>query len=270
MELTLDQIKEINRCKNDLIYFIDTYVKINHPTKGVVPLKLYDYQKRLIRSVSESDNHISSMGRQFGLTTPHYVYLLWYIVFETDRTVFIETDSNDMAKNILERIWISFKELPIWMRPKVATNNLAIKKLDNGNTIYSNKINTDTKRGITIDLLYLDNFAYVPDENLTDFITALIPKLSNTNSRILISSCMNTRDDIFMKIWEGAYPSEYSSFWNGEYTDQELSLGDREFSSFFADWKEIVAEHFKVGKLMYLSDDSFSREYNSLQVEKEI
>lgn len=196
------QIAELQRCMADPIYFIEKYVKIVSGGK-LVPFILYDFQKRMIRNYLANDRIISMCPRQVGKTEATSAFLLWWACFKRNQYVFIASRIGDDAAETIYRIKSMYDELPWWIKPGLKKDNVMSIWFDNGGRIVASTTTPNTGRGRPIQLLYLDEFAYV-DPGIQDrFYEAIQPTLSN-GGRLIITSTPNTDEDNFAQIWFNA------------------------------------------------------------------
>ena len=205
MEYTLAQIEEIKKCRRDPIYFIETYVKIVHPTKGAVHFKLYDYQKELINMYHRNKDVIILSARQTGKSTTASAFLLWFSIFQFDKTILIASNKEKGAKEMIQRIRYAYEHLPMWIKPGVVDDgwNKHSVGFDNGSRIESTATAEDSGRGMSISLLYLDEFAFVAENIQEEFWSAIAPTLS-TGGDCIITSTPNGDMNLFAQLWRGA------------------------------------------------------------------
>jgi hypothetical protein len=200
---TPHQVREIQKCMNDPLYFMEKYMWIQHPVKGKIPFIAYEYQKRLVEAYWKNTSVVALLPRQTGKTTTAAGYLLWYAMFNDDVTILIAANKFRAATEIMDRIKFAYEELPDWLRAGAATYNVQDIKFDNGSRIKSTTTTPDSGRGMSISLLYLDEFAFVKPRIAEEFWTAMSPTLS-TGGKCIITSTPNSDEDKFAEIWFGA------------------------------------------------------------------
>ena len=204
MQLTEDQVREYVKCANDPVYFIENYVKVVMLDKGFVQINLYPFQKDAIEKFNNNRRIIVKAGRQVGKTTMVVGYILWYVLFNTDKSVAILANKAATAREILSRIKLAYEALPHWIQQGVKTWNKGDIELENGCRILANSTASSAIRGFSISLLYLDEFAFVPTNIADEFFTSVYPTISSgTESKILISSTPNGMNH-FYKMWNDA------------------------------------------------------------------
>ena len=204
-EFTPEQVLEFQKCMENPLYFIETYVKIVHPTKGAVNFELYDYQRELITMYWENRDNIILSARQTGKSTTASAYLLWYAIFNFDKTVLIASNKEKGAKEMIARIRYAYEHLPMWLKPGVVDDgwNKHSVGFDNGSRIESTATSEDSGRGMSISLLYLDEFAFVAPNIAEEFWSAIAPTLS-TGGDCIITSTPNGDMNLFAQLWRGA------------------------------------------------------------------
>ena len=251
------QIREIARCAKDPLYFMENYMKIQHPVKGRIPFEAYDYQKKLINCYWTSTSVIALLPRQSGKTTTAAGYLLWYAMFNNDVTVLIAANKFRAANEIMDRVKFAYEELPDWLRAGVATYNVQDIKFDNGSRIKATTTTPDSGRGMSISLLYLDEFAFVKPRIAEEFWTAMSPTLA-TGGKCIITSTPNSDEDKFAEIWFGANKTvdDYGN-------DTADGLGVNGFAAFTAHYSEVPGrdEVWADKERAKISVDRFRREY---------
>jgi len=204
-EFTAEQVFELRKCAQDPVHFIKNYVKIQHPTKGVMPFNLYPYQERMVKIYRESLYTVVLSSRQTGKTTVAAAFVLWYAIFNFDKTVLLASRANEHAMELIQRIRFAYEHLPHWIKPGVLDDGWNKHSLgfDNGSRIISQATSANTGRGYSISLLYLDEFAFVNPTIQEEFWTSIAPTLS-TGGACIMTSTPNGDADIFAEIWRGA------------------------------------------------------------------
>jgi Terminase RNaseH-like domain/Terminase large subunit, T4likevirus-type, N-terminal len=202
--MSQEQVIEYARCKQDPAYFIENYVEINTIDRGFVKLKLYPFQKQTVQDIQDNRFIILKAGRQVGKTTTVVGYLLWYILFDEGKLVAILANKAKTSREILDRIKFAYEQVPIWMQQGITAWNKGDIELENKCRIIADSTSGSAARGYTIHFLYLDEFAFVPNNVADDFFTSVFPTISSgTTSKILISSTPNGMNH-FYRIWKEA------------------------------------------------------------------
>ena len=204
MQLTEDQVREYVKCAQSPEYFIENYVKIITLDRGFVQIELYPFQKDVVNDINNNRRVIVKAGRQVGKTTIIVGYILWYILFNQDKTVAILANKASTSREILARIKLAYEALPIWIQQGVKVWNKGDIELENGCRVLANSTASSAIRGFSISLLYLDEFAFVPTNIAEEFFTSVYPTISSgTTSKILISSTPNGMNH-FYRMWTEA------------------------------------------------------------------
>lgn len=251
-KFTEEQVYEFIKCKMDVEYFVTKYVKVQHPVKGAIPFELYDYQMEMLFNFANFQHNIVLTGRQLGKSSVSAAYLLWYAMFNSDKTILIVAHRLEGAQEILERIKFAYKEIPDFIRDAVIEFNKRSIVFKNGSRIICRATSADASRGLSVSLLYCDELSFVPANIQRDFYTAVSPTLTTGGSSIITSTPGND-EDIFAQLWRGANDNVLP---NGE-----VSLvgknGYRPFSAIWSDhpdrdeaWAE--KERNKIGEQKFL------------------
>lgn len=199
-----NHIYEIAKCAKDPIYFICNYVNVVHPDRGVVLMKLYPYQKKMIQTYHKNRFSIAKTSRQMGKTTVAAAYFVWYILFNDDKSVAILANKQATADEILSRIRLAYENLPKWMQQGVKTWNKRTIELENGSRVFCSASSSSGIRGKTINILYLDELAFIPNNQADDFFTSVYPTITaSVESRVIITSTPNGFNS-FYKFWNDA------------------------------------------------------------------
>ncbi len=250
-EYTKEQVAEIIRCKSNPEYFITKYVMIQHPTRGAIKFDMYDYQKRLIKVYNESDRVVGLMPRQSGKTTAAAAYLLWWAMFKKNQTILITSKDHDGAKDVMERFFFGYQELPWFLKSGIVTDQVHTKKFDNESIIRAVATTPTAGRGKSNSIVYCDEFAYVRPNIAKAFWTALLPTLS-TGGSLIMTSTPNTDEDKFSDIWFNADLSPLSDHWESPYNAQDNN--SEEYETIYED-KEAEDRIKEYNDLMGDDDD---------------
>jgi len=224
------QIAEIIKSATDPIYFISEYVWIQHPTRGRVRFELYDYQIELINCYHENKYSINMLGRQMGKSTCAAAYLLWYAMFIPDSTILIAAHKYTGSQEIMQRVRFMYENIPNWIKAGATSYNKGSIDFDNGSRIVSSTTTENTGRGMSLTLVYLDEFAFVPPRIAKEFWTSLSPTLA-TGGKCIITSTPNQDNDQFAQIWNEA-TKNYDEYGNPQ------KLGKNGFASIKYVWSD--------------------------------
>jgi hypothetical protein len=233
MSYTEEQIIEIARCADPVDgprYFMSNYFFIQHPTKGSIQYIPFEYQERLIDIYHQNRFSISLMPRQTGKTISAAGYLLWYAMFVPDSTILVAAHKYLGAQEIMQRIRYSYENCPDFIRAGVTSYNKGSLDFENGSRIVSQTTTENTGRGMSISLLYCDEFAFVRPTIASEFWTSITPTLS-TGGKCIITSTPNSDEDQFAQIWRAA---------NNTFDENgnETKLGKNGFKAFNSKWQE--------------------------------
>jgi hypothetical protein len=236
------------------LYFMDNFFMIQHPTKGSMVYHPWPYQQRLIETYHNYRFSISLMPRQSGKSTSAAGYLLWYAMFVPDSTILVAAHKYTGAQEIMQRIRYAYENCPDHIKAGVTTYNKGSLDFENGSRIVSATTTENTGRGMSITLLYLDEFAFVRPSIAKEFWTAITPTLS-TGGKAIITSTPNSDEDQFAFIWKGANKTE-DDFGN------TTELGINGFRAYRAHWSEQPGRDQKWADEMkaQLGEDRFNRE----------
>jgi hypothetical protein len=251
------QLDDFIKCSDPVkgyLYFMDNFFYIQHPTRGSMLYHPWDYQERLIETYHKYRFSISLMPRQTGKSTSAAGYLLWYAMFVPDSTILIAAHKYAGAQEIMQRIRYAYENCPNHIKAGVVTYNKGSLDFDNGSRIISATTTENTGRGLSISLLYLDEFAFVRPTIAQEFWTSITPTLS-TGGKAIITSTPNSDEDQFALIWKQANKTE-DEFGN------ETEVGINGFRAYRAYWNEHPERDETWAREMraQLGDERFRRE----------
>lgn len=195
-----DMLDELYKSTDDPLYFMEHFFKIQ--TKGGASLFTpFDYQREMIESFRDNKNTIILTARQLGKTTVSAAYILWFAMFHPNQTILLLGNVQSAAFEIMERIRYAYEECPDHIRDEVIEYNKGKIKFANKSRIVARATTRTASRGLSVNLLYLDEFAFVQDNMQTEFWAAVSPTLAATGGSCIISSTPNTEYDQFANIW---------------------------------------------------------------------
>ena len=188
IDWTSEIVQELVRCSQDPIYFAENHIKIVNIDQGLIPIQLFDYQKQIIQSIHDNRYTVAELARQLGKTVSICCYVLWYIIFNPNKTVAILANKAETAREILSRIQLAYEHLPKWLQQGVIEWNKGSFELENGSRVLAAATSSNNIRGFSINLLILDEAAFV--EGWDDFFASVFPTISsgNTSKLVLIST----------------------------------------------------------------------------------
>ena len=200
---TPELVEEYKKCKEDYIYF-SKYVTIISLDKGIVPFNMYDFQKDMIKTFDENRFVIVKCPRQVGKTTTAVTYLLWTILFKSAQNIAILANKGKTANDILGKLQLAYESIPIWMQQGVVEWNKGRVELENNSVIIANSTSSSAARSGAYNIVFLDEFAFVPSNIAYDFLTSVYPVItSGTKTKILMVSTPNGMN-LFYKLWNDA------------------------------------------------------------------
>jgi hypothetical protein len=254
---TEQELEEFALCADPVtgpLYFMDHYFYIQHPTRGKMLYHPFEYQTRLIHTYHNYRYSISLMPRQTGKSTSAAGYLLWYAMFVPDSTILIAAHKYTGAQEIMQRIRYAYELCPNHIRAGATSYNKGSIEFENGSRIVSQTTTETTGRGMSISLLYADEFAFVRPTIAKEFWTSISPTLA-TGGKAIITSTPNSDEDQFAFLWKGANKTE------DEHGNQ-TTLGINGFKAFRSYWREHPdrGDQWGAEQLAQLGEERFRRE----------
>jgi hypothetical protein len=204
LNFTKDQIEEYIKCAKDPIYFIETYCKIVTLDHGLQPFKLYECQKKKVDIIHQNRKVILMEGRQQGKTTTSAAYILWYTLFQENKTVAILANKAAAAREVLFRYQLMYENLPLWLQQGVITWNKGDIALENGSIVFTSATSRQGIRGKSVNLLYVDETAIIPNNLAEEFFTAVYPTISAGETTKILLSSTPLGYNHFWKFWNDA------------------------------------------------------------------
>jgi len=202
---TAEQIVEYKKCMEDPVYFCETYVKIVNVDKGLINFDLYDYQKKIIKTVFDNRFSIFKLPRQCGKTTSiGSGCVLHFVLFNLDKKVAILANKGDMAKKILGDIKKSFEYLPKWLQQGVVEWNKTSVTFENGSKIIVAATTADAARGDSYAMIVLDEFAFIPENEADEFFSSVFPTISSGETTKMVVVSTPNGINQFYKMWTEA------------------------------------------------------------------
>ena len=203
IEFTQDQVLEFVRCKEDPVYFAKRYVKIVSLDEGLVPFKPYHFQEKLINNFHENRFNICKMPRQTGKSTTVVSYLLHYALFNDSVNIGILANKASTARELLGRLATAYENLPKWMQQGILVWNKGNIELENGSKILAST-SASAVRGMSFNILFLDEFAFVPNHIADSFFASVYPTItSGKSTKVIIVSTPHGMNH-FYRMWHDA------------------------------------------------------------------
>ena len=227
IDFSKEEIQEVVKCSKDIIYFCEKYLKIINIDEGLMPYEPYDYQKQIMHEVNANRFVICKMPRQTGKTTTMVAIMLHYALFNPDFNVAILANKSATAREILGRLQLAYENLPWFLQQGIVEWNKGNIVLENGSKIFASSTSASAIRGMSINLVYLDEFAFVPSTVQEEFFNSVYPTISSgRSSRVLITSTPNGMN-MFYKLWHDAekgfndYATVSVNWWDVPGRDEE-------------------------------------------------
>jgi len=208
VEFTADQISEFIKCKDDPVYFARTYIKIVNVDEGLVGFNMWPFQEKLINRFHENRFNICMMPRQTGKSTTSVSYLLHYAIFNDNVNIGILANKAATARDLLGRLQIAYENLPKWMQQGILTWNKGSLELENGSKIMAASTSAAAVRGMTFNIIFLDEFAFVPNHIADDFFSSVYPTISSGQSTKIIIVSTPKGMNHFYRMWHDAENGE--------------------------------------------------------------
>lgn len=245
-QFTQHQIQEYVKCMNDPVYFAKNYCKVILLDKGLVSFDLYPYQEKMFHQFNTNRFNIVLACRQSGKSISSVAYLLWFAIFHPEKTIAILANKGATAREMLARITLMLENLPFFLQPGCKALNKGSIEFSNNSRIIAAATSGSSIRGLAVNLLYMDEFAFV--ERAAEFYTSTYPVISSgKETKVIITSTANGVGNMFHKIWEGAVQ------------------GTNEFKPFRVDWWDVPGrdEKWKAQTIANTSQLQFDQEFGN-------
>ena len=242
---TKKQVEEFSLCMQDPIYFIKNYIKIVSLDEGLVPLDLYDFQKEMVGTFHSNRFTICKLPRQSGKSTTIISYLLHYVLFNDSVNVAILANKAATARDLLGRLQLAYEHLPKWLQQGVMSWNKGSLELENGSKILASSTSACAVRGGSYNIIFLDEFAYVPSNVAEQFFSSVYPTISSgKTTKVMIVSTPHGMN-MFYKLWLDA------------------EEGRNEYVPIEVHWSEVPGrdEEWKKQTIMNTSEQQFQTEF---------
>ena len=203
-EWTKEEVEEYTKCMKDPLYFIQTYIKIISLDEGLIPFKLYDFQKEMVGTFHNNRFTICKLPRQSGKSTTIIAYLMHYILFNPMVSVAILANKAATARDLLGRLQLAYENLPKWLQQGVMTWNKGSLELENGSKILASSTSASAVRGGSYNIIFLDEFAYVPVNVAEQFFSSVYPTISSGKTTKVVIVSTPHGMNMFYKLWSDA------------------------------------------------------------------
>ncbi len=204
VEFTEEQILEYQKCANDPLYFMEKYIQIVSLDDGLVPFKMYGFQKKIVETIHNNRFTICKLPRQSGKSTTTISYLLHYALFNANSNIALLANKSSTARDILSRLQLAYENLPKWLQQGVINWNKGNIELENKSTIVAAATSSSAIRGGSYNIIFLDEFAFVPTNIAEMFFSSVYPTISaGKNTKMIIVSTPYGMNQ-FYKLWVDA------------------------------------------------------------------
>jgi hypothetical protein len=204
VEYTQDQIVEFQKCSEDPIYFMEKYIRIVSLDEGLIPFKMYGFQKKIVQTIHDNRFTICKLPRQSGKSTTTISYLLHYALFNPNSNIAILANKSSTARDILGRLQLAYENLPKWLQQGVINWNKGNIELENKSTIVAAATSSSAIRGGSYNIIFLDEFAFVPTNIAEMFFSSVYPTISaGTKTKMIIVSTPYGMN-MYYKLWTDA------------------------------------------------------------------
>ena len=220
IQFTSEQLEEYLKCQEDPIYFAKKYIKIVSLDEGLVPFKMWDFQEKLIDNFHRHRFNIAKLPRQTGKSTTVVSYLLHYALFNPNVKIAILANKAETSRELLSRLQLSYENLPKWLQQGVGSWNRGSLELENGSKIIAASTSSSAVRGNSFNIIFLDEFAFIPNHIAEQFFSSVYPTISSgKTTKVIIISTPNGMN-MFYKFWHDAERGKNS------YTPLEVNWWD--------------------------------------------
>ena len=203
-EFSEEHIIEFVRCKDDPVYFTEKYIRIVNVDEGLVPFQMYKFQKKLLKRFHKNRFNICKMPRQTGKSTTVVSYLLHYAIFNDQVNIGILANKAATARDLLGRLQLAYENLPKWMQQGIIAWNKGSMELENGSKIIAASTSASAVRGMSFNIIFLDEFAFVQNHLADDFFASVYPTISSGKStKVIIVSTPHGMNH-FYRMWHDA------------------------------------------------------------------
>ena len=204
VEFTKEQILEFEKCSKDPIYFMKNYIQIVSLDEGLIPFKMYGFQEHIVKTIHDNRFTICKLPRQSGKSTTVVSYLLHYALFNPNSNIAILANKSSTARDILSRVQLAYENLPKWLQQGVINWNKGNIELENKSTIVAAATSSSAIRGGSYNIIFLDEFAFVPANIAEMFFSSVYPTISSgTKTKLIIVSTPYGMNQ-FYKLWTDA------------------------------------------------------------------
>ena len=204
VEFTKEQIEEYQKCAQDPIYFMKNYIQIVSLDEGLIPFKMYGFQEKIVNTMHNNRFTICKLPRQSGKSTTVISYLLHYALFNPNSNIALLANKSSTARDILSRLQLAYENLPKWMQQGVINWNKGNIELENKSTIVAAATSSSAIRGGSYNIIFLDEYAFVPANIAEMFFSSVYPTISSGQKTKMIIVSTPYGMNQFYKLWTDA------------------------------------------------------------------
>ena len=201
VEWTEETLQEYVKCKDDPLHFVENYVKIIHVDQGLVPFEMYPYQREMIHKFNDNRFVICKMPRQTGKSTTIIAFLLHYLLFNESVNIAMLANKGATARELLSRLQLAYEHLPIWLQQGVVIWYKGNIEVENGSKVVAAATSSSAVRGSSFNIIFLDEFAHVPQNIAESFFTSVYPTISSGESTKVLIVSTPLGLNMFYKMW---------------------------------------------------------------------
>ena len=203
-EFSKKEVAEYLKCAENPVYFIREYIRIVSLDEGIIPFSMYDFQEEMVQKFHDHRFNIAKLPRQSGKSTIVTAYLLWYVLFNDNVNVAILANKAATAREMLGRLQLSYENLPKWLQQGILQWNRGSLELENGSKILAASTSASAVRGMSFNIIFLDEFAFVPNHIAEQFFSSVYPTISSGKSTKVIIISTPHGMNMFYKLWHDA------------------------------------------------------------------
>lgn len=241
------EIGEIKRCAKDILYFADNYCTVM-TDEGLQTITLRPYQREYLKQLQKERFNICLASRQVGKTICSSIFIAWYALFNFDKNSLILSNKGATTREIIDKGKTILEFLPFFLKPGILKWDVFNSKFDNGCRIIGQTTTKKAAIGFTIHLLFMDEFAHIPQNFVDSFYENVYPTISaSKNSKVIITSTPNGFNK-FYDIYSAA------------------DKGVNEYTPFRIDWWDVPGrdEAWMQQEVANLgSEEAFNRQYGN-------
>lgn len=209
-DFTQDQVKEFIKCSQDPEYFLTNYIKVISLDDGIIPFHPYPFQQKLVQSFDSNRFTICKLPRQSGKSVVTTAYLIHQAIFRDNINIAILANKRDTAFELMAKLQTSYENLPKWLQQGIVSWNKGSIELENGSRITASSTSSSAVRGFSYNIVFLDEFAFVPTQMADEFFASVYPTISSGKStKVIIVSTPNGMNH-FYRMWTDAEKSKNS------------------------------------------------------------